>query len=59
MTYVYCKHVHTTYVTKRVDDAALKEKKKRDESKPPTRIPGMRAAGKLLSKIVSDVIAAV
>ena len=35
------------------DDAALKEKKKKDESKPPTRIPGMRDANKRQAKIVS------
>lgn len=45
--------VNTTLSTASSDEAALKEKKKKEETKPPTRIPGMRNANKLLAKIVS------
>ena len=50
--HVFCIDADVTFLFTS-DDAALKEKKKKDESKPPTRTPGMRDANKRQSKIVS------
>ena len=35
------------------DEAEIRERKRKEENKPPSRIPGMRDAAKKMAKIVS------
>ena len=38
------------------DEAEIRERKRKEETKPPSRIPGMRDAAKKLAKIVSGLV---